>query len=201
MIRTIILDLGRVLVPFDFSRAYRVVSERAGIPPEEVRARIIAAQLIVPFESGQMEPAEFVLRMSQAIGVPMEYDEFSRIWSLIFLPETLIPEEWVRSLHTRYRTVLLSNTNAIHYSMLRANYPILAHFHAYVLSHEVKAMKPDPRIYAAAIEAAQCRPNECFYTDDVPEFVEAGRAAGLEAVQFQNADQLRSQLALRGIML
>jgi len=201
MTRAIILDLGRVLVPFDFSRAYRVVSERAGIPPEEVRARILAANLIIPFESGQMEPAEFVRRLTRAIGVEIDYEEFCRVWSLIFLPETLIPEDWVRSLRARYRTVLLSNTNSIHYAMLRANYAILEHFDAYVLSHEVGAMKPDPRIYVAAIEAARCPPQECFYTDDVAEFVEAGRAAGLDAVQFHNAEQLRAELSVRGIKL
>jgi putative hydrolase of the HAD superfamily len=103
------------------------------------------------------------------------------------------------SLRSRYRLVLLSNTNALHIRMLRATYPHLQHFHAQVLSHEVKAMKPSPRIYAAAVEQARCRPEECFFTDDVAAYVEGAREYGIDAVQFQNLEQLQKELAARGV--
>jgi putative hydrolase of the HAD superfamily len=199
MIRSIILDLGRVLVPFDFGRGYARMSERTGLAPGEIRSRIAASGLVPQLESGRIGDEEFVSRVTAMMGVQMGMTEFSEFWSSIFLPETLIPEEWVRNLRTRYRTVLLSNTNGIHYAMLRAKYSILEHFDAYVLSHEVGAMKPDPKIYAAAIEAAQARPEECFFTDDVAEFVEGARAAGIDAVHFVDAAKLRADLGARGV--
>ena len=199
MIRTLIFDLGRTLVPFDFSRGYRAMAARAGCTPEHVRDTIACSGLVPLFESGQVEPGDFVAQVTTALGVTMDYDEFCQMWSSVFLPETLVPEDWIRTLRTRYRTVLLSNTNAIHYAMLRAAYPVLDHFDAYVLSHEVRAMKPDPRIYAAAIAAAGCSPAECFFADDVPEYVEGARQAGIDAVLFEDSSRLRSDLALRGI--
>ena len=60
-------------------------------------------------------------------------------------------------------------------------------------------MKPNPRIYAEAIARAQCAPEECFFTDDIPEYVAGARAAGIDAVQFQSATQLESALKERGI--
>jgi HAD superfamily hydrolase (TIGR01509 family) len=60
-------------------------------------------------------------------------------------------------------------------------------------------MKPNPAIYHAAVAAAGCRPEECFYTDDIVQFVEAARALGIDAVQFQSREQLERELNARGI--
>jgi HAD superfamily hydrolase (TIGR01509 family) len=99
----------------------------------------------------------------------------------------------------KYRLVLLSNTNAIHFEMVRKNYPLLRHFHSLVLSHEVGALKPSPLIFRRAIEAAGCRPEECFFTDDIPAYVEAARAHGLDAVRFESAAQIEAELRKRGV--
>jgi len=200
VIRCVIFDLGRVLVPFDFQIGYKLMSEHCGLAPEEVRSRISADGLVVGFESGQFDEHEFYQRIRKLLETEVPYPRFREIWFSVFLPHTLIPEAMVEGIRRKYRTVLLSNTNPIHYSMLYERYPILKHFDAYVLSHEVKAMKPSPLIYAAAIEKAQCRPEECFFTDDVPEYVEGAKQAGIDAVQFENCDQVRRELHARGVV-
>jgi HAD superfamily hydrolase (TIGR01509 family) len=83
--------------------------------------------------------------------------------------------------------------------MVRESYPLLRHFHDFVLSHEVKAMKPSPAIYREAIARAQCPPGECFFTDDIAAYVEAARAEGIDAVQFTSLEQLEEDLRLRGV--
>ena len=105
----------------------------------------------------------------------------------------------MEALHRRYRLVLLSNTNGIHFPMVQERYPILRHFDEYVLSHEVRALKPSPKIYEAAVRAAQCRPEECFFTDDIASYVEGARQYGIDAVQFQSADQIERELKRRGV--
>jgi putative hydrolase of the HAD superfamily len=75
----------------------------------------------------------------------------------------------------------------------------MRHFDDTILSHEVGAMKPEPKIYEAAIEAARCRPEECFFTDDMPAFVEGARQHGIDAVQFTGLPQLENELRARGI--
>jgi putative hydrolase of the HAD superfamily len=95
--------------------------------------------------------------------------------------------------------VLLSNTNDLHFRFIRERYPLLRHFDAFVLSYEVKAAKPDPRIYAAAIEAAGCAPHECFFTDDVEAYVDGARRAGIHAEQFTGYENLKGHLAGLGV--
>ena len=127
------------------------------------------------------------------------FDEFRDIWGAIFLPETLIPETMLAALRDRYRLLLLSNTNALHFELLEKAYPILAQFHEHVLSYRVGAMKPSPQIYQAAISAAGCAPQECFFTDDIQAYVDAAREHGIDAVQFHNCEQIQQELRSRGV--
>ena len=199
MIRAVIFDLGRVIIPFDFNRGYTRLEALCGIPSAEIPGRIAPSGLVNRFESGELEPRDFVRQLSAHLGLDTSYETFCEIWSSIFLPETLIPEAMVRGIARKYPLVLLSNTNAIHFEMVRENYPILRHFHSFVLSYKVGAMKPSPLIYQRAIEAAGCPASECFFTDDIPSYVDAAKTQGIDAVQFQSAVQIEAELHDRGV--
>lgn len=175
------------------------MSEHCSYTPEEIPKRIGSTDLVRRFESGQVEPEQFVEQLCGVLGAQIEYDRFCQIWSSIFLPETLLPESLIAGLRRRHRLLLLSNTNAIHFEMVRQNYPLLRHFDDLVLSYEIGAMKPSPKIYRAAIERAQCEPEECFFTDDIPEYVAGAREAGIDAVQFHSAAQIERELLARGV--
>jgi glucose-1-phosphatase len=199
MIKTVIFDLGRVIIPFDFSRGYRGMEEVCPHPETEIRARLAATDLGVRFESGLIGPRDFVSELSSLLDLRVTYEQFCRIWSSIFLPNPLLPDEFLAALRRNYRLLLLSNTNAIHFEMILETYPLLRHFDQYILSYKVQAMKPDPRIYHAAVDAAGCAPAECFFTDDIPAYVEGARAVGIDAVQFQSCEQVQAEMQARGI--
>ncbi len=95
--------------------------------------------------------------------------------------------------------MLLSNTNPIHFDMVKTTYPLMRHFHDCVLSYEAGAVKPSSRIFQAAIQRAQCKPEECFFTDDILINVEAARKHGMDAVQFHTAAQIEDELRARKI--
>jgi glucose-1-phosphatase len=199
MIKAVIFDLGRVLIPFDFARGYAGLQTLCGIPAAEIPALLAGNPLVADFESGKIESRDFVSRFCGHLNVDIPYQDFCDIWSSIFLPEPLIPEAMLEGIARNYRLVLLSNTNAIHFDMLLETYPLLRHFHSYVLSYKVGAMKPLPLIYRKAIEAAGCEPAECFFTDDIEANVEAARAQEIDAVQFQSAAQIEEELRKRGV--
>jgi len=196
--KAIIFDLGKVLIQFDFKRGYRALEGLCPYAAAEIPKRIATTNLVQEFETGLVEKRDFVSQFSRIIGLEVDYERFCEIWTCIFC-ETLVPESMLEGLAARYRLVLLSNTNVIHFEMVRANYPLLRHFHETVLSYEVKAMKPRPEIFLRAVEKAGCRPEECFFTDDIAENVEAARRLGIDAVQFQSAEQLAGDLRARGI--
>lgn len=198
-IKAVIFDLGRVIVPFDFNRGYVRLAGLCSIPAAEIPRRIAPTGLVERFETGTIEPRDFVRELSKHLDLDTSYENFCEIWSSIFLPHTLIPEAMIEGLARRYRLVLLSNTNHIHFEMIRENYPLLRHFHSLVLSYKVGAMKPLPLIYRRAIEEAGCLPEECFFTDDIPAYVEAARAQGIDAVLFESAAQIEAELHKRGV--
>jgi FMN phosphatase YigB (HAD superfamily) len=200
VIKTVIFDLGGVIVPFDFKRGYAKMEPLCGYPAAEIPARLRTTDLVTRFETGQLAARPFVEQLSVVLDLRVTYEEFCDLWTSIFLPDPLIPESLLLRVKERYRLLLLSNTNPIHFAMIRQHYPLVRHFDHAVLSYEVGAIKPSPQIYEAALAQAGCRPDECFFTDDVLPFVEGARRHGIDAVQFQSAAQLEDELRARGIL-
>ncbi len=200
MIKTIFFDLGNVVVPFSVERAYTRMVELCGRPRDEVAARIRATGLVRPYEKGEIATEPFARAISAALELDITHQAFCDWWNCVFMPDPLVSEGLMEDLASRYRMLALSNTNPLHYAMLKENYPILRHFHDNVLSYEVGAAKPEAAIYRAAIERAGCRAEECFFTDDLAANVEAAREQGIDAVQFLSATQLEQELVARGLM-
>jgi FMN phosphatase YigB (HAD superfamily) len=199
MHKAILFDLGRVLVHFDFQIGYSTLEGLCGYPAAEIPKRLAPSGLVERFESGRVEPRAFFDEFRRTLAIDLEFERFCEIWSSIFT-HPILPESLLEGLSARYRMVLLSNTNALHFQMIRKWYPnLLRHFDALVLSYEVGAMKPHAAIFEAAIRAAGCAPEECFYTDDIPAYVDAARAKGIDGVVFESPRQLEEQLRTRGI--
>jgi putative hydrolase of the HAD superfamily len=200
MHKAILFDLGRVLIHFDFRRGYRALEGLCPYSAEEIPRRLAGTGLVEQFETGLVEPREFVDRMCQILDLKVEYDQFRTIWSSIFT-DVLIPESMLEGLARRYRLVLVSNTNALHFEMIRETYAhLLRHFDDLILSYEVRAMKPHPEIFQAALAVAGCPPEQCFYTDDITAYIEAAKRMGIDAVKFESRQQIEGELRTRGIM-
>jgi putative hydrolase of the HAD superfamily len=60
--------------------------------------------------------------------------------------------------------------------------------------------KPDPEIYNLALGLTQREPAECVFVDDRPLNVDSARRLGMQAIRFENAAQLRRDLAALGVM-
>lgn len=199
MIQTLIFDLGGVIVPLDYRAARAAIQRVSSLSPESIEERIASSGLVEPFETGKLSAEEFYQALSAHLGLKVSYEEFVLLWSALFPAQTLIPEAFLEGLHRRYKLILLSNTNPIHFSYIQRNYPILRHFDAYVLSYQVGVLKPERAMYEAALAAAGCQPEECFYTDDDPRNVEAALRFGFDAELFQGFEQLRQALVRRSI--
>jgi putative hydrolase of the HAD superfamily len=199
MHKAIFFDLGRVLIHFDFRRGYRALEDFCPYAAEEIPKRLAGSGLVERFETGLVEPRDFVAQMCATLDLKVEYDQFRQIWSSIFTEE-LVPERMLEGLRRNYKLVLVSNTNALHFEMLSVSFHhLLRHFDHLVLSHEVRAMKPRPEIYQAALSYAGCLPEECFYTDDIAAYVAAARSLGIDGVVFESRSQLEREMRRRGI--
>ncbi len=196
--RAILLDMGNVIVAFDFARAWAKLAPLAPGPIDEVRVRLRASGIVRQLDTGRMAPEDFIARFVEVLGAPLTHDEFLTIWSSIFVGQ-ILSDEWLAALARRYPLLLLSNTNAIHFAEVERRFTFLRYFHRRVLSFVAGATKPDAAIYLEAIRAAGCEPGECFFADDMPDFVDGALRQGIDAVRFESAAQLEDALRSRGV--
>lgn len=72
-------------------------------------------------------------------------------------------------------------------------------FKAFFSSCYLGVRKPDEGIYKLALEVTQCSPGECLFIDDRELNLECAKALGMRTIHFQNATQLRQDLAANGV--
>ena len=201
MIRTLIFDMGNVLVRFSHERMCEQIGALCRLSGPDIRACLIETGLQWEFERGRCDETAFHQRLEAATNQKIPIKELRHAASDIFEPNEEVISIVRYLKQSGHRLVLLSNTSIAHYEFIRGRWDLLDPFDEFVLSYEVGAIKPEPAIFEAALEAIRCRPEEAFYTDDIPAYVEAGRRHGLDAEVFTTADELRAHLAARSIML
>ena len=94
----------------------------------------------------------------------------------------------------------LSNWSAETFPAARPRYPFLDWFAGIVISGEVRASKPDPRIYEALLERHELEPGAVLFIDDVAENVVAAEALGIRSIQFSDGPALRRELVGLGLL-
>ncbi len=199
MIRTVLFDLGNVLLHFSHERMCRQIGALCDREWEHVHAALFETGLEAEFERGRIGEEEFQRRLEAALECGFDTPSLRRAGADIFelnAPMVPILDGLKRS---GRRLVLLSNTNVAHVEWIRARFDVLQRFDALVLSCEAGAIKPEAQIYAAALETIACAPGECFYTDDIAAYVARGREFGLEAEVFAGAEGLARDLRRHGV--
>jgi FMN phosphatase YigB (HAD superfamily) len=199
MIEVVYLDLGKVLIDFDYAVAAQRLLEISPLPLSEITKVLSEPQLLFESETGKLSAIEYYKIVCGALEMQVSLDEFRSLWGSMFLPEPLVSEKFLQELKQKKRLILLSNTNEIHFEYIEENFPILKQIEERVLSYRVGYMKPDPQIFQLAIEKAGVAPEKIFFADDRIENIEGARRAGIQAVQFKSERQLRQELIDRGI--
>ena len=201
MIRTCLFDLGNVLVRFSPVTMYGQIGALCGRSAEEIRDLFLHSGLQEDFETGRISAAEFHQKFQDALSVTIDPGEMQKAGSEIFSLIEPMPA-LLDALKARgHRLVLMSNTSVTHFEFIRDRFDVLSRFDRNVLSYEVGAVKPQPAIFQAAIEAIECSPADCFYTDDIAEYVTAARTFGFQAEVFRDPATLLEQLSRYGVDL
>src|SRR5687768_11087553 len=106
MLKTLILDLGNVLVFHDNALLFRKLSERCGKSGEQVFATL-AGPLWDATNLGHLTAKEMFERITQGLGFETTYEAFELLWSCHFSPNRPMLEK-LDSLSKRFKLVLLS---------------------------------------------------------------------------------------------
>src|SRR4051812_24573253 len=148
---------------------------------DDIRRLLFDTGLQMHFERGTVSEDEFHRRLEEAVAGKFELPALRVAASDIFELDETMPPILDALKEQGYRLVLLSNTCVAHFEHVSNSFDVLNRFDHHVVSFRVGACKPDAAIFEAALEAIHCKPHECFYTDDIPAYVEAARRFGLQA--------------------
>lgn len=94
----------------------------------------------------------------------------------------------------------ITNFGAEFWEGFRPTQPIFELFGDIVVSGVEKLVKPDPAIYALALERFGLQPGEAIFVDDIHANVVSARANGFAAHHFTDAGPLRSELEAIGLL-
>jgi len=199
MISTIISDLGQVVLWFDNTVFYRKMTAYCSKSVDEIREIVHSStEFYETFDQGELTPRQFYERAVALLGARIGYDEFVAVYNNVFSRNQPVLDLY-RRLKGRYKLILLSNTDPLRFGFVRERFPDILFFDDYVLSYEVRALKPDPEIYRAALKKAGASPASCIFIDDIEENVRAAAALGLKAILYKPGTDLERELRSLGV--
>ena len=200
MIRSIVFDMGNVLIRFD--RDYFI--DRLGVSPED--KSLLMREVFQSLEWARMDRGSLTdeeAGQSVCSRLPQRLHDAAKnlvsMWDRPILP---IPgmEELIQELkQAGYGIYLLSNA-----SLRQHDYwprvPGNQLFDGTLISSDVRLVKPQPEIYRLLLEKFSLKAEECFFVDDSPPNVEGAFYCGMPGAVFNDGvPALRKALRAAGV--
>ncbi len=198
-VTTLFWDVGGVILSNAWDRAAREqAANKFKLDWEDFQDR---HELASPeFETGQITLDEYLKRAifycSRAF-TPKQFKEFMFAQSRVLPESRAIVDRLARSEKYFLATI---NNEGMELNLYRIErFGLRKDFEAFFSSCFLGARKPDEAIYRIALQVMQRDPEECVFIDDRPLNLECARRLGIRAIHFQNAAQLRAELARNGV--
>lgn len=197
MIKTVIFDIGNVLVHFRWRELYAELGY-TGEKFERIADATVRNPWWEEFDKGLMTTEEVIDRFAER--APEYRTEISEIYEpknlgeLVRLYDYAIP--WIQELKAEgYRVYILSNWSKPAYDAnLDTNLRFLSEVDGALMSFQEGIIKPDRKIYELICSRYDIDPKEAVFLDDNAANIEGARAFGLNAIHFKNYEQAKREL-------
>lgn len=193
---TVVFDLGGVIINLNVPRC---VSNFKRLMPEEnirnvlgiddegegvVAVSAATKQLMHDYEYGNITTEEFLTTLQEYCFEGTTIEQIRAAW--LSMLDTL-PEErlaYIASLREKgIRTILLSNSNELHWDPIWEQYQLGNYFDAVFASHHLHMAKPNQDIFDHVVREAKVEADRTIYVDDLEKNRKAGeRFAGWRTV-------------------
>jgi HAD superfamily hydrolase (TIGR01509 family) len=201
MIKTIISDVGNVLLFFDHKILTEGFAKHSDLSSREIHERFLWSEIDNDFQMGKITPFNFYKKTSKLLGMSISYDEFRKVYTDVLILQNDAMVEFLKTLKGKYRLIMLSDTNRIHTDFVKKKFSFHEIFDGYVLSYEVGHSKhSNPKnIFSIAAKMAKSKPGECLFIDDMKENVEKARDFGFQAIQYTDMESFIREMIRLGI--
>lgn len=184
---TIVFDLGGVIIDLNVPRCVenfkRLMGEEnvrniLGIDDEGEGVVAVSAatrQLMHDYEYGNISTDDFLTTLQQYCYEGTTIEQIREAWMsmLAELPQAKL--DYIASLRQAgYKTVLLSNSNQMHWDPIFVQYHLDRYFDAVFASHHLHIAKPNREIFDYVVREANIDCEHTTYVDDL----DKNRAAG-----------------------
>lgn len=197
MIKTIVFDIGRVLIGFEWEDytnrifAGRLSDEEIDI----VNKATFRSPLWNEQDIGIMDIEDIHAGMRKLAPGYEEYaqEALDRVGECVQRKDYAIP--WIEEMkRLGYQVLYLSNLSDFAFSERGNSYDFITHMDGGILSWTVKCIKPDHRIYELLFERYNLRPEECVFIDDSKVNIEVAKDLGMKGIVFENYEQAHEEL-------
>jgi glucose-1-phosphatase len=202
-VKNVIFDLGGVIMDLHFDRTHEAFTKLGATDFYQLYTLAKQTTLIDDFETGKISAAAFRDGLRKSLQIDADDSAIDAAWSAMLGEIPVGRIDYIKSLRPKYRTYLLSNTNAIHIVHVN-DYLKRAHRHDDLglffdkahYSYELGHRKPTPESFRAVLAANNLQAHESLFVDDLAPNIAAARAVGLQAVQVPLGADLRALLKL-----
>ena len=192
-IRAVFFDLGGVIVRTEFQAPRQRLAERLGMEYDDLVKIVFDSDSGYKATMGEISSDEHWASVIQRLKRPAS--ELSAIRDEFFagdiVDRTLL--DYLRSLRGKYKTGLISNA----WGDLR-DYIVKEKFEdafdRMIISAEVGAAKPEPKIFQIALEQLGVRPKEAVFVDDFLINIEGCEKVGIKGIHFKDPGSALQQL-------
>ena len=193
MARTIIFDLGGVLVHLDWDKVCASLTGLSDLSYDAVMKEVLNGPIVEASMLGHLTPDEFHRSLCAKINIDVPLNRFIDIWNgLLSTDEDMAA--LVAKLGVDHNLALASNTDATHFAFSTENFGVMQAFEQNFLSYEMGLLKPDPAYFHHVLYGLWASPANCIFIDDSPENVRSARNLGIIGLVFKSIDELKSDL-------
>jgi len=192
-IRAVFFDLGGVIVRTEFQAPRQRLAERFGMDYEDIDKIVFGSPTAARASVGEITEEEHWLQVMKILKLPAA--EARSVQKEFFAGDVIDRGllEYLRSLKPGYKIGAISNAwSGLRQYMEREKFADV--FDAIVISAEVGAAKPEPKIYLHALDQLGVSPDEAVFVDDVSENVEASEKLGMHGIHFRDPESVIRQL-------
>lgn len=185
MIRTIIFDLGGVVVNIDNDEPKRRFFELGVKDIDQQLDPYRQSGVFGDLEEGKITEEEYRSHLSAICGRPVSFEEAQYCWLGYMKEVPLYKLQALLKLKSEgYRVVLLSNTNPYIFAWAMSDkfpggHPLSYYFDALYASFEMKIMKPDSQFFRTVLAREEVLPQEALFIDDSPQNVASASQLGI----------------------
>jgi putative hydrolase of the HAD superfamily len=196
MIKTIIFDLGGVLIDVDMNRCFHNIkalgvdvdsltktSSESNVPVSTVCEGVTISGALHEYQIGKIPTDKFITMIQQISTPGTTRQQVLDAWNSCLLTLPKYKLDFVKQLRNEgYATYLLSNTNDAHWKyILETSFPEPAenYFDKLFLSQEMGMAKPNPEIYAEVLRQISTPADECLFIDDSSANCKAAETLGI----------------------